>query len=181
MPEQKNKTQQLVAFFLANEEYGVPIIQVQEVIRKPDITRIPGMPDFIDGVINLRGKIIPIIDLRKRFGLANKEDTDKTRIIVTKATDQIIGLVVDGVSEVVHLNDEQIEPIPQSIASIDAEYLSGVGKLAKRLIILLNLEKLLSDLERIALEHLGKKDKIYEAHEKTSTQEIKQNDQKGGK
>jgi purine-binding chemotaxis protein CheW len=178
MSETKNETQQLVAFFLANEEYGVPIIQVQEVIRKPDITRIPGMPDFVDGVINLRGKIIPIIDLRKRFGLAQTDDSDKTRIIVTKATDQILGLVVDGVSEVVHLMKEQVEPIPASIAAIDAEYLSGVGKFDKRIIILLNLEKLLTDLEKASIEQLNKKEKAFD---KNTNSELTPNDHKGGK
>jgi purine-binding chemotaxis protein CheW len=178
MPETKNQVQQLVAFFLANEEYGVPIIQVQEVIRKPDITRIPGMPDFIDGVINLRGKIIPVIDLRKRFGLANSDDTDKTRIIVTKATDQIIGLVVDGVSEVVNLTQDQVEPIPASIAAIDAEYLSGVGKLGTRIIILLNLEKLLTDIEKVSVEQLNKREKT---PDKNQISETTQNEPKGGK
>lgn len=161
MPEQQIKnTRQLVAFYLANEEYGVEIVQIQEIIRKMEITRIPGMPDFIEGVINLRGKIIPVIDLRKRFDLELTEDTDRTRIIVTQTSDQIIGLIVDGVSEVVHLPSDQIEPIPQTISAIDAEYLSGVGKLENRLVILLNLDKLFSELEKAAIEQIHKKEKI---------------------
>jgi purine-binding chemotaxis protein CheW len=159
MPELKNNYRQLVAFFLANEEYGVTITQIQEVIRKPNITHIPGMPDFIEGVINLRGKVIPIIDLRKRFGLEQMQESDKTRIIVANTSDQTIGLIVDGVSEVIHLPEDQIDPIPPTIASIDAEYLSGVGKMDRRLVILLNVEKLLSELEKVAIEHLGKKEK----------------------
>jgi len=149
--------QQIVAFFLGNEEYGVPIIQVSEVIRKVGITRIPGMPDFIEGVINLRGKIIPVIDLRKRFGLPVQVDTEKTRIIVVLTSDHSIGLIVDGVSEVINLSNDQIEPIPPTIAAIDAEYLSGVGKRDTQLTILIHLEKLLNDIEKHAIEKLAKK------------------------
>jgi purine-binding chemotaxis protein CheW len=157
MPAISSNNQQLVVFCLANEEYGVAIIQVQEIIRQPDITRIPGMPVFIEGVINLRGRIIPVIDLRKRFGLQLQELSDSTRVVVADAGGQTIGLVVDSVSEVVNLPKDQIDPIPPSIASIDAEYLSGVGKLEKRIIILLDLLKLLSDLEKVAVDELGKK------------------------
>jgi len=155
----QNNTQQLVAFNLANEEYGVAITQVQEIVRVPEITHIPGMPVFIEGVINLRGKVIPVIDLRKRFGLEQKEYTEKTRIVVADAGGQIIGLVVDSVSEVAQLAQDQIDAMPPSITSIDAQYLQGVGKMGKRLVILLDLAKLLGDLERVTLEGLGKKDK----------------------
>jgi purine-binding chemotaxis protein CheW len=150
---------QLVAFNLSNEEYGVPITQVQEIVRVPEITHIPGMPHFIEGVINLRGKVIPIIDLRKRFALEQKEHSEKTRIVVADAGGQIIGLVVDSVSEVAQLSQDQIDVMPPSITSIDAQYLSGVGKMGKRLVILLDLAKLLGDLERVTLDQLGKKDK----------------------
>ncbi|MCB4791173.1 MAG: chemotaxis protein CheW [Elusimicrobia bacterium] len=160
MPQAKTNYRKLVAFYLADEEYGVTITQIQEVILKPAITFIPGMPDFIEGVINLRGKIIPAIDLRKRFKLQYKSDTDKTRIIVATTTDQTVGLVVDGVSEVINLPEDKIDPMPPTISSIDAEYLSGVGKMEKRLIILLNVEKLLSEIEKVAIEQLSKKEKV---------------------
>lgn len=159
MPAISSNTQQLVVFSLADEEYGVAITQIQEIIRQPDITRIPGMPDFIEGVINLRGKIIPVIDLRNRFGLEQKVETDKTRVVVADAGGQTIGLVVDSVSEVVNLPKDQVDPIPPTIASIDAEYLSGVGKMDKRIVILLDLNKLLGDLEKVAIDELGKKEK----------------------
>jgi purine-binding chemotaxis protein CheW len=107
----------------------------------------------------LRGKVIPVIDLRKRFGLEQREYTEKTRIVVADAAGQTIGLVVDSVSEVCQLSQEQIDVIPQSITSIDAQYLSGVGKMEKRLVILLDLARLLGDLERTALDSIGKKDK----------------------
>jgi len=154
-----SSNQQLVVFNLASEEYGIAITQVQEIIRQPDITRIPGMPAFIEGVINLRGRIIPVIDLRKRFCLEQKAVNDKTRVVVADASSQTIGLVVDSVSEVVNLPKDQIDPIPPTIASIDAEYLSGVGKLEKRIVILLDLGKLLGDLEKVAIDELNKKEK----------------------
>jgi purine-binding chemotaxis protein CheW len=160
MPAISSNNQQLVVFSLASEEYGVAITQVQEIIRQPDITRIPGMPVFIEGVINLRGRIIPVIDLRKRFGLEQKDASDKTRVVVADANAQTIGLVVDSVSEVVNLPKDQVDPIPPTIASIDAEYLSGVGKLEKRIVVLLDLAKLLGDLEKVAIDELNKKEKI---------------------
>jgi len=148
MAENKTGIQQLVVFSLSSEEYGVPITQIQEIIRLPEITRIPGMPGFIEGVINLRGRIIPVIDLRGRFGLDQKERTEKNRIVVADAGGQTVGLVVDGVSEVLQISGDQIDAIPPSMASIDSEYLSGVAKIDKLLVILLDLAKLLNDLEK---------------------------------
>jgi purine-binding chemotaxis protein CheW len=149
-------TSQLVVFSLANEEYGVAIGQVQEIIRPQGITRIPGMPTFIEGVINLRGKIIPIIDLRDRFGLAQKEADSNTRVVVAEVSSQTVGLVVDSVSEVLRLANDAIDPLPPTITNIDGEYLKGVGKLDRRLIILLDLEKVLTDLEKSTLEKISK-------------------------
>lgn len=157
MQEQnQGRTSQLVVFNLANEEYGVSITQVQEIIRQQENTRIPGMPSFIDGVINLRGKIIPIIDLRDRFGLPKKEGDDRTRIVVVEVSTQTVGLVVDSVSEVLHLTEEAINALPPTMTNINAEFIKGVGKTERRLIILLELEKILSDLEKITLEKINK-------------------------
>ena len=152
MSETKANLKQLVVFNLASEEYGVPITQVQEIIRLPEITRIPGVSGFIEGVINLRGKIIPIIDLRQRFGLEHKDRTEKTRIVVAEAGGQTLGIVVDGVSEVLQVSGDQIESMPPSIASIDAEYLSGVAKVDKMLVILLDLAKVLREFEKASLQ-----------------------------
>ena len=149
-------TSQLVVFSLANEEYGVAIGQVQEIIRPQGITRIPGMPSFIEGVINLRGKIIPIIDLRDRFSLVKKESDANTRVVVAEVSSQTVGLVVDSVSEVLRLANDAIDPLPPTITNIDGEYLKGVGKLDRRLIILLDLEKVLTDLEKSTLEKISK-------------------------
>ena len=150
---------QIVAFNLADEEYGVDIIQVQEIVRPPEITRIPQMADFIEGVINLRGKIIPVIDLRKRFKIPERSRSDKTRIVVADASGQTIGLVVDGVSEVLRISDDSVDSIPPSISSIDTEYLTGVAKQAgERLIILLDLKKILTELEKAAVSGLSSDD-----------------------
>ncbi len=149
-------TSQLVVFSLANEEYGVAIGQVQEIIRPQGITRIPGMPSFIEGVINLRGKIIPIIDLRDRFSLVKKESDSNTRVVVAEVSSQTVGLVVDRVSEVLRLANDAIDPLTPTITNIDGEYLKGVGKLDRRLIILLDLGKVLTDLEKSTLEKISK-------------------------
>jgi len=147
---------QLVVSELSKEEYGIPITQIQEIIKIPEITRIPNMPDFIEGVINLRGKIIPIIDLRKRFRLDQKQKDEETRIVIANIGGQPIGLISDSVSEVIRLSQEDIDPVPPIISHINSEYLSGVGKMDKRIIILLNLEKILSDLEKSSLRKIEK-------------------------
>jgi len=145
---------QMVVTSLSNEEYGIPIMQVQEIIKIPEITRIPNMPDFIEGVINLRGKIVPVIDLRKRFNLQQHQHSEDTRIVVSTIETNSVGLIVDSVSEVIRLSSSVIDPIPPAISHIGTEYLNGVGKLDSRLIILLNLEKILSDLEKSSLKRI---------------------------
>jgi len=155
MVEEKKLSQvQLVVTKLANEEYGVPITQVQEIIQISSITRVPGIPGFVEGVINLRGKIIPVVDLRKRFNLTQEQFSENTRIVVTTIDNQSIGLLVDSVSEVIRLSVDAIDPIPPKISQICSEYLSGIGKFEKRLIILLNLEKLLTDFEKSAMKKI---------------------------
>jgi purine-binding chemotaxis protein CheW len=146
---------QLVVASLTGEEYGIPIMQVQEIIKYPEITHIPNMPAFVDGVINLRGKIVPIIDLHKRFDLGTKVKTEDTRIVVSSLGGQAVGLVVDAVSEVIRVNKDSIEPIPPAISRVGTEYLDGVCKTDNRLVILLNLEMILTDLERNSLAQLS--------------------------
>lgn len=148
---QQKKEEQLVAFQLDKEIYGVDIATVHEIIRMQEITRIPRAPSFIEGVINLRGKVIPVLDLRKRFNLPNGQYTDKTRIVVVEIPPHTVGLIVDAVSEVLRLPVEAIEPPSPVIANVDVEYLRGVGKLADRLIILLDLEKVLTKDEKTEL------------------------------
>ncbi len=137
---------QLVIFNLGVEEFGVNIMQVQEIIRMPDITRIPRSPDYIKGVINLRGKIIVVMDLDRRFGMKETEMTDESRIVVVDIEGTIIGLVVDSVSEVIRLKGSSIEHTPEIITQkINADYLKGVGKMEDRLLILLNLENIITE------------------------------------
>lgn len=142
---------QLVSFKLGNEEFAVDILKIQEINRMIEITKVPKSPDFVEGVINLRGKVIPIIDLRKRFGMEVTEHTKNTRIVVVDIDNKVVGLIVDGVSEVLRLPASTVEPPPPIVAGIDAEYINGVGKLEDRLLILLELEKVLSQEEKAAL------------------------------
>ncbi len=135
---------QLVTFSISDEEFGVDILKVQEIIRTMEISKVPRAPDFVEGVINLRGKVIPIIDLRRRFGLEHKAHDKNTRIIVIEITDVIVGFVVDAVSEVLRIPAGTVEPPPPVVAGLDSEYISGVGKLENSLLILLDLDKLLS-------------------------------------
>ncbi|PTN38737.1 chemotaxis protein CheW [Desulfonatronum sp. SC1] len=135
---------QLVTFHIGEEEFGVEILKVQEIIRMLGITRVPKAPDFVEGVINLRGKVIPIIDLRKRFGMTAQEHDKHTRIIVIEINKVIVGFVVDSVSEVLRIPANTVEPPPAIISGIESEYINGVGKLADRLLILLDLDRLLS-------------------------------------
>ena len=148
---------QLVGFRLSEEEYAVGISEVQEIIRVPEITKVPKAPSFVEGVINLRDKVLPIISLRKRFGLEDVEKTSSLRIIVVNAGEVSMGMIVDSVSEVLRLSKDTIEPPPPIVSGIDAEYLKGIGKLeeGKRLLLLLDLVKLLTASERRELSKLG--------------------------
>lgn len=134
---------QLVVFKLGQEEYGISILQVQEIKKMTDITRVPHTPDYLRGVINLRGSVLPVLDLKIRLDLEPDDITDDTRIIIVKIDDIAVGMIVDAVSEVMALSKENIEP-PQSVVSgIAANYLDGVGKMDNRLLILLNLEAII--------------------------------------
>ena len=139
---------QLVSFQLGEEEFGVDILKVQEINRMLEITKVPNSPIFVDGVINLRGKVIPILNLRQRFALEKKEIDKKTRIVVVEIDGKVVGVVVDAVSEVLRLPADTVEPPPPMVAGIESEYIKGVGKLENRLLILLDLNKLLTTEER---------------------------------
>ena len=143
---------QLVTFSTGDEEFGVDILRVQEIIRTMAITKVPKAPEFVEGVINLRGKVIPISDLRRRFGLQPKAHDKHTRIIVIEINTMIVGFVVDSVSEVLRIPASTVEPPPPVVAGLESEYISGVGKLEDRLLILLDLDRLLS---RADIEALG--------------------------
>jgi len=149
---------QLIGFRLGEEEYAVSISEVQEIIRVPEITKIPKAPSFVEGVINLREKVLPIISLRKRFGLQDVEKTESLRIIVVNIDEISTGMIVDSVSEVLHLSRNSIEPPPPILFGMDAAHLKGIGKLddGKRLLLLLDLHKLLTPSEKKELSQLSK-------------------------
>jgi purine-binding chemotaxis protein CheW len=134
---------QLVSFKIGDEEFGVEILKVQEINRMLDVTRVPNAPEYVDGVINLRGKVIPIIDLRRRLGMERKEHDKNTRIVVVELSGKVVGFVVDAVSEVLRIPKSVTEPPPPIVSGIEAAYITSVGKLEDRLLILLDLEKVL--------------------------------------
>ncbi len=137
-----------LTFSMAREEYGLEILKVQEIIGMMNVTRVPRTPDFIRGVINLRGKVIPVIDLRRKLQFEAKEDTDRTCIIVVQVqqgdTPITMGIIVDSVSEVLNVSASQIEPSPEFGFNISTEFILGMGKVDKRVIILLDADRILS-------------------------------------
>jgi len=143
---------QVVSFRLGGEEYGVDIAQVQEIIRLVEITHVPRAPHFMEGVINLRGQLIPIIDLRTRFGMQRITATKGTRIVVTEIGTKRVGIVVDSVSEVINIPLENIEDAPEMISGVGTEYIQGVGKIGERLIIMLDLTMVITTEEKKELE-----------------------------
>ena len=147
---------QLVSFFLGEEEFGADILMVQEIIRMQAITRVPNAPHFVEGVINLRGKVIPIVDLRKRLNVSGTaEDARKVRVIVVDVEGKITGFIVDSVSQVLRIPQSTIEAAPSIVnAGIDSEYITGVSKLNDKLLILLDFNKILSKSERQELSEV---------------------------
>ena len=143
-----------MTFKLGSEEFGVDILKVQEIIKMMNVTKIPNSPAFIEGVINLRGKIIPIVDLRKRLGFKDQEFDKSTRIIVVELDGLVLGFIVDSVSEVLRIPEDTIEPPPSMVAGIESEYIEGVGKLDDRLLILLELKRIFTSPEKKDIESI---------------------------
>ena len=146
-----------LTFRLAEEGYGIEILKVQEIIGLMNVTHVPRTPNFIRGVINLRGKVIPVVDLRIKFGLDEKEDTEKTCIIVVQVRESgrdtvIMGTIVDEVCEVLDIKADQIEPSPSFGASVDTDFILGMGKASQKVVMLLDVDKVLSkkDLDIVA-------------------------------
>ena len=138
-----NNELQLVAFKLGREEYGISILQVQEIKRMTEITRVPHTPDYLKGVMNLRGSVLPVFDLKKRLDLPDNEYSDDARIVIVKVDEITLGVIVDAVSEVLTIGQENIEP-PQVVAGgVIANYLSGIGKINDRLLILLDINSII--------------------------------------
>jgi purine-binding chemotaxis protein CheW len=137
-------TEHLATFCLADEEYGVDVRMVQEIIRVSEITQVPRAPEFIKGVINLRGRVIPVVDLKRKLNLGEVLESRKARIVVVKVQDRLIGLLVDSASQVLKVPVSSIEAAPEEVVEIAAHYIRGVAKLEKRLIILVDLHRILS-------------------------------------
>ena len=146
---------QLVSFKIGEEEFGVDITKVQEIIRMVDITRVPNAPHFVEGVINLRGKVIPIIDMRKRLELDSKDYDKDTRIVVVEIEGKIVGFIVDSVSEVLRINQAVTEAPPPMVAGINSEFITSIAKLDDRLLILLDLERVLTSEEKGEMSELA--------------------------
>lgn len=142
---------QVVSFRLGVEEYAVEITKVKEIILVEGITKVPQMPAYIEGVINLRGTVIPVLDLRKRFDIGNAQITEHTRIVVTRLEGRIIGMIVDSVSRVMKIPRANIQPPPETIACVAGEYLVGVAKLDDRMQLLLDIDKVLRVDEKTPL------------------------------
>lgn len=145
---------QMVVFKLEDEEFAVNIQQVREVLKMSRVTPLPRSAHFIEGVINLRGEVIPVVDLRKRFDLKDREKTENTRIIIVEIQESKVGLIVDSVTEVLRFSSSAIQLPPARIAGTRTDFIKGVGKVADRLLIILNLEKILTTEEKIALEEI---------------------------
>ncbi len=145
---------QVVSFKIGDEEFGVDILQVQEINRLIQITQVPNAPSFVEGVMNLRGKVVPVINLRKRFGLAQKEYDKNTRIVVVELNGKTVGFIVDSVSEVLRISKSVIEPPPELVAGIGSEYITGIAKLDDRLLILIDLDKVLTVEEKETLKEV---------------------------
>jgi purine-binding chemotaxis protein CheW len=146
-----------ITFTLAGEDYGLYILSVKEIIGMMSITRVPRTPDFVRGVINLRGKVHPVIDLRKRFGLEQRDDDARTPIIIVeishKAGSQFLGIVVDSVSEVVTLDDSMIEDTPAFGVDLDTDFILGIAKINQKVITLLDIDKILTSRQLVMIQN----------------------------
>lgn len=147
--------QQFLVFSLGEEEYAIDILKVQEILGYENVTRIANAPDFIKGVTNLRGVIVPIVDLRIKFNLDKVEYDGQTVVIVVNVSDRIVGIVVDGVSDVMSLTPDQIKPAPELGVTMSSDFLSGLGSLENRMLVLVDIDKLLTSKEMALVEQVG--------------------------
>jgi purine-binding chemotaxis protein CheW len=138
-------TKQFVVFRLENEEYGIDILRVKEIKEMMNITRVPKAAVFVRGVINLRGEVLPVIDLRKKFNLIEGKESESTRIIIVSVDDITVGLIVDSSSEVIEISSDAIEEAPERVGSAEQDSIYGIGKVGERLIILLDILKIVTN------------------------------------
>lgn len=151
MAEMTARAGKYLTFKLGEEEYGLEILKVQEIMKMVDVTKVPKTPEFVRGVINLRGKVIPVVDLRLKFDMTGRDTTDKTCVIVVQIShgsgSLTMGTIVDEVSEVLDIGAEQIEAAPEFGTSVNTDFILGMGKVAKKVIMLLDIDKVLSSGE----------------------------------
>ena len=145
---------QLVVFELSGEHYGVDILSVDSIIRLQPVTQMPHAPNFVEGVTNLRGTVLPVIDLRKRFGLPARKATKDTRIVVVEMNGETVGMVVDAVTEVLSVPGENVEPPPSLVSTVDSTFITGIARVSERLVILLDLNQVLNTEEQASLQSL---------------------------
>ncbi|XJZ28519.1 chemotaxis protein CheW [Bacillota bacterium Lsc_1132] len=145
MTETMTSELKIIVFQLKEKEYAIPVEKVRSIEKVQHITRVPGVAPYIKGVINLRGLVTPIVDLRKRFGLGESEYSDSTRIIIAVIGDLEVGLIVDAANDVLDISSDSIEPPPEIIGGKEADYINGVVKIERRLLILLDLEKVMNE------------------------------------
>jgi purine-binding chemotaxis protein CheW len=139
-----SERQEFLTFTLGSEEYGIEILKVQEIRSYEQVTKIANSPDFIKGVVNLRGTIVPIVDMRIKFNLGNADYTEFTVVIILNIAGRVVGMVVDSVSDVIALTHEQIRPAPDFSSTLDVAYITGLGTVEKRMLILVDIERLMS-------------------------------------
>lgn len=143
-PGEASRVREFLAFKLGNEEYGIDILRVQEIRSYEEPTRLANVPDFIKGVVNLRGVIVPIVDLRIKFGLGEAEYNEFTVVIILNVHDRVVGMVVDSVSDVLELAPSDVREAPDLSAVVDASYIIGLGTVAERMLILVDIERLVT-------------------------------------
>lgn len=141
---------QYLTFILGEEHYGIEILRVQEIKGYTTVTRIPNTPEYIKGVLNLRGTIVPIVDLRTKFGMERIDYTRFTVIVVVVVLDRVVGIIVDGVSDVLNIPRKEVQPPPRFGASVDVSFISGIGKCGEMLVALLDIDRVLSEIEDVA-------------------------------
>ncbi|KFL44357.1 chemotaxis protein CheW [Lysinibacillus sp. BF-4] len=144
----EQESMKVIVFQLEDKEYAIPVSRVQGIERLMHITRVPKTPNYVKGVINLRGVVTPIIDLRERFSLPASDNQDATRIIIVSIKDTEVGFIVDSANDVLDINTKSIEPQPEVVGTVEEEFISGVSRLDNRLLILLHLEKVLVTLQQ---------------------------------
>ncbi len=149
--------QQLIKFQVSDETFGIGITEIFQILKPQEIFKVPNTPPFVEGLLNLRGKVLTVFNLRKRFNMPEKENDENTKIIIINMNGYLLGFTVDSVTEIVRVPDEEIETTPPSITSFDKRFISGVAKLGDKLILLLNLEKVLThDEEQQVIELVNK-------------------------